>query len=128
MSLIEHTSENILRVRWVRDDAIGIEDTALTQSFLLSPDRVVADWAPRGVDELDSVAIDAVLELKPELVLLGTGARQRFPSQEVMAAFLRRQIGFEVMDNAAAARTYHLLAYEGRRVVVAFLLGNTPSL
>jgi RNA-binding protein len=52
----------------------------------------------------------------------GTGARQAFPAAAFMAGFLRRNIGIEVMDNAAAARTYNLLADEGRRVVAAFIL------
>ena len=59
-------------------------------------------------------------DLKP--VLLGTGERQRFPSPAAMAAMLTRGIGIEVMDNAAAARTFNVLANEGRRVVAGFLL------
>ena len=39
-----------------------------------------------------------------------------------MAALLTRGIGLEVMDNAAAARTFNVLANEGRRVVAGFLL------
>ena len=124
MSLIEHRPEGLLRVRWVRADAIGVEDSSLTRSFLLTPTQLIPDWSPRSVDQIDDSAIDAVLALKPELVLLGTGLRQHFPPQAVMAAFLRRQIGFEVMDNAAAARTYHLLVQEGRQLVVGFLLGH----
>ncbi len=63
-----------------------------------------------------------MLELKPELVILGTGERQVFPAAAFMAGLLRKGIGVEVMDNAAAARTYDLLAGEGRRVVAAFIL------
>ncbi len=124
MSLIEHRPEGLLRVRWVRADAIGVEDASLTTSFLLTPQRLIADWSPSRVDQIDDDAINTVLSLEPELVLLGTGSRQQFPSQAVLAAFLRRQIGFEVMDNAAAARTYHLLAQEGRKLAVGFLLGG----
>jgi uncharacterized protein len=64
-----------------------------------------------------------LLDLKPEVILIGTGARQVFPPAEVMAAALRRGVGIEVMDNAAAARTHAVLAGEGRRVVAAFILG-----
>ena len=55
-------------------------------------------------------------------MLLGTGPRQRFPSAAVMAALLTRGIGIEVMDNAAAARTFNVLASEGRRVVAGFVM------
>ena len=63
-----------------------------------------------------------MLALQPALVLLGTGERQRFPPAAAMAALLTRGIGIEVMDNAAAARTFNVLATEGRRVVAGFLL------
>jgi uncharacterized protein len=39
-----------------------------------------------------------------------------------MATFLSRGVGIEAMDNAAAARTYNLLALEGRRVAGLFLM------
>jgi uncharacterized protein len=55
-------------------------------------------------------------------VLLGTGDHQVFPAAEIMASFLRRGIGVEPMDNAAAARTHTILAGEDRQVVAAFIL------
>ena len=70
-----------------------------------------------------------MLALQPELVVLGTGATQVFPPAAVMAACLTRGIGIEVMTNAAAARTYSVLAGEGRRVVggVRAAAGRLPS-
>jgi uncharacterized protein len=58
-----------------------------------------------------------LLGLDPEVVLLGTGATQVFPAASVMAFCMGRGIGIEVMANAAAARTFNVLASEGRRVV-----------
>ncbi|HET7300968.1 MAG TPA: MTH938/NDUFAF3 family protein, partial [Oleiagrimonas sp.] len=66
--------------------------------------------------------IQPILELEPDVVLLGTGESQAFPSADVMAAFLKRGIGIEPMDNAAAARTHTILAGEDRHVVAAFIL------
>lgn len=59
--------------------------------------------------------------VKPEVLLLGTGARQRFPSPAVLRPLLQAGIGVEVMDTQAAARTYNILMAEGRRVVAALL-------
>ena len=59
---------------------------------------------------------------KPEVVLLGTGARLRFPPAAVLAPLTRAGIGVEVMDTAAACRTYNILAGDGRRVVAALLM------
>lgn len=109
-------------VRWVQAGAVSVDDRPLARSFLLMPQALVEDWPPAAVADLDEAALAAVLALEPELVLLGTGATQRFPAPQVMGYFLSRGIGIEVMDNAGAARTFNLLAGEGRRVVAAFLL------
>ena len=95
----------------------------LVRSLALAPDRLVEDWpAAATAAALEPAHLQPLLELQPELIVLGTGARQAFPPPAVMAACLTRGIGIEVMDNAAAARTYNVLAGEGRRVVVALLL------
>jgi uncharacterized protein len=122
MSLVEHRGEGIHFVRWVRADAVAVDARELTASFLLAPDTIVEHWNPDSIRAIDEAAIDAVLALQPELVLLGTGPTQRMPAPPLLGAFLRRGIGLEAMDNAAAARTFNLLAAEGRRVVAAFLL------
>jgi len=124
MALIEHRPEGHHIVRRVSANGIVVDEREFAASLALAPDRADTAFAPRSVDEIDDAAIDAILALQPALVLLGTGARQRFPAQAVMAAFLRRGIGIEAMDNAAAARTFNLLAAEGRRVVAVFLLGG----
>ncbi|RDI98306.1 hypothetical protein DVT68_14650 [Dyella solisilvae] len=111
-----------LFVRRVDARSITVVDRELTASFLLSPERAVENWPVAASTELNDGHVAAILELKPEVVLLGTGERQVFPPAAFMAGLLRRGVGIEVMDNAAAARTYDLLAGESRRVVVAFIL------
>ena len=66
--------------------------------------------------------LEAIFALAPQLVLLGTGATQKFPATNIRAAFAQRRIGLEVMDVGAACRTFNLLVQEGRRVAAALLL------
>jgi uncharacterized protein len=122
MQLSEDRAEGYLFVRACTPRAITIVDRPLTKSFLLAPDRVVEDWPVSQASEFDVAAADAIAALNPEVVLLGTGEKQVFPPREAMVSLLRRKIGVEVMDNAAASRTYNLLAGEGRRAVAAFML------
>lgn len=96
----------------------------LNSSFYLSPDALYPDWPVRDAGVLTPDDLAALLALNPEVILLGTGRRQRFPSTLVMAACLTRGVGIEVMDNHAAARTFSILAGEGRRVVAGFVLGG----
>ncbi|WP_027484342.1 Mth938-like domain-containing protein [Rhodanobacter sp. OR87] len=122
MDLSLERPEGYIYVRRVGARGITLIDREITRSFLLAPDRAVEDWPVTAVEALDASHVEAVLALRPELVVLGTGERQAFPAAAFMAGFLRKGIGIEVMDNAAAARTYNLLAGEGRRVIAAFIL------
>lgn len=111
-----------LLVRRVGANSITLLDRELSTSFLLAPDRAVENWGVTEASQLDAEHVPGLLALNPELVILGTGERQRFPAAAFMAGFLKKNIGIEVMDNSAAARTYNLLAGEGRQVVAAFIL------
>ena len=98
-----------------------VNDRRLTASFVVAPDTLVEAWPVRDVRQMTPADLDVVLALAPELVVLGTGPTQAFPPAAVMAACLQHGIGLEAMTNAAAARTYSVLAGEGRRVVAAFV-------
>jgi uncharacterized protein len=66
--------------------------------------------------------LEPIFKLQPELVLLGTGARQRFAAAAIRAAFTARKIGLEAMDLGAACRTFNILVQEDRRVAAALFL------
>ena len=80
------------------------------------------DWQIASVAALDAAAAIYLINLAPEILLLGTGARQSFPATAVLREFARAQIGVETMDTAAACRTYNILMAEGRNVVAAIIV------
>ena len=102
---------------WVR---VGADEHR--ESLVIAPDAIVKPWAAGGFEALDEARFERVKALAPEIVLLGTGARQRFPHPRLYRSLHRAGIGVEVMDSAAAARTYNIIAAEGRRVAAAMLL------
>jgi len=122
MQLTEHRNERQLFVRKADAGSVTIIDREYARSLLIDAEQVIEDFPPRRVEELDAAAIQKVLALEPEVVLLGTGARITFPPAAVLAQFLKRRVGLEAMDNAAAARTFNVLIGEGRRAVAVFLL------
>jgi len=122
MQLTEHRNERQLFVRKADASSVTVIDRVYSRSLVLDTDRVIEDFPARRVEDLDAPAIEKVLSLQPEVVLLGTGARITFPPAAVLAEFLKRRIGLEAMDNAAAARTFNVLIGEGRRAVAVFLL------
>jgi uncharacterized protein len=91
-------------------------------NVLVTPERVVTGWTAGGFDTLTEADFTALAELKPEVVLLGTGASLRFPHPRLTRALTDAGIGVEVMDTPAACRTFNVLAAEGRRVVAAVIL------
>ena len=100
---------------------IDINQTRHHGHLLVCPDRPVAAWPVSGFAALRSEDFQALAALEPEVVLLGTGERQRFVSPALTGALARLRIGVECMTTAAACRTYNILMAEGRRVVAAFL-------
>lgn len=127
MQLTHDRAEGYFFIRACKPDAIVVIDRELRKSFAMAPDRVIEDWPVRSIGELDEAALSMLLELEPELVLIGSGQRQGFPPRERLLPLLAQGIGVEVMDNAAACRTYNLLAAEGRRVIAAFILAGHAS-
>ena len=122
MELNLERPRDYLFVRRADAHTVVVGDQPFTASIILARDKVIDDWGVADVAAMTPDQVEPIIALKPDVVLLGTGARQRFPSQEVLAAFLRRGVGVEVMDNAAAARTWDILASEGRNVVAGFVL------
>jgi uncharacterized protein len=117
---LEHPDHEFL-LRGADGTVAVVNERRLGASFILAPDRLIEGWAATDPRALGPVDMEPLLALEPEVVLLGTGATQVFPPAAAMAACLGRGVGLEVMNNAAAARTFNVLASEGRRVVAGFL-------
>jgi uncharacterized protein len=92
-----------------------------TGPLLVRPEGEVLGWGVESFETLGPEHFERLLELQPELVLVGTGERQRFPHPRLTAALASARIGFEVMDTRAACRTYNILVSEGRMVLAALL-------
>jgi uncharacterized protein len=91
-------------------------------SIVVLAEEVRHDWEPASFDELSEAHFSYFLPLKPEILLLGTGARQRFPHPRLYRALTHAGIALECMDTPAACRTYNILVAEDRKVLAAILL------
>lgn len=101
---------------------INVSDTLISRSFILSPERVIENWPPQQHTEITLAHLQVALDLKPEILIIGTGPALHFPAAEIMADIQRRGIGLEVLDTSAACRTYNVLVSENRNVVAALLM------
>lgn len=103
-------------------DGIRVGELVITRSVILSATEVVTEWPVEDPEALSLEALQPALRLAPEVLILGTGPSIRFPDAALFAALAGRGIGLEVMDTAAACRTYNVLASEDRPVVAALIL------
>lgn len=104
------------------ETSIEINGRKFGSSLVIAPDAVDASWSPTSPGDLQCEHFTGIIELKPELVLLGTGLKLTFPAVETYAELIKIGIGVEVMDTGAACRTYNILMGEGRRVIAGLIL------
>ena len=109
-------------------DEAGVEINAIPyrRSLLVMPEMAPVDWPVASFDALTAEHFAQIDAARPDVVILGTGPRQRFIHPRLITALTARRIGVETMDNAAACRTYNILMAEGRRVALALIL-ETPA-
>ncbi len=104
------------------DGYVEINKTPYAHAVVLSSDGAISEWSPQSFDDLEAHHFSQLVDLKPELIIIGTGKRQRFPKPELLKALISAKIGFEIMDSQAACRTYNILVGEGRQVLLALIV------
>ena len=102
-------------------DGIIINNQNYRQSLVLSPEAISCPWSVNSIDELDEINTQIIIDMNPDVVLLGTGEQQRFPEARIYALFGQAGIGLEVMNNGALCRTFNILVAEDRAVVAAII-------
>jgi uncharacterized protein len=104
-------------------DASGVEINAVrfTYSLIVMPEVPPGAWPVASFDALTAENFASIEAARPDVVILGTGARQRFVHPKLITALTARRIGVECMDNKAACRTYNILMAEGRKVALALI-------
>ena len=122
MKLTLESSSRLNLIRAYSSAEIRVGEQSLHASCIVTADKLITEWEPRSYAELAPPHLEAILALQPELVLLGTGAAQRFPAAAIRSVFMARGVGLEVMDLGAACRTYNILVQEERRVAAALFL------
>lgn len=126
MKLHSTVTQSYQTVTAYESGAVDINLKRFTINLVVMPEAIPVPWLVADFDHLSAenfVEIDAML---PDVVILGTGQRQRFVHPRLTSALTARQVGVECMDNQAACRTYNILMAEGRRVALA-LIFDGPS-
>jgi uncharacterized protein len=122
MELYDDSSAENHLIRAYAEGEITVNNTVVRDSLVLMPDQLHTDWPPACLADLNREHIAFIAGLEPQIVLLGTGNTLQFPDNALLTPLMECHIGMEIMDTAAACRTYNLLVTEGRRVAAALFM------
>lgn len=103
------------------EKSVEVNGSSFSRSLVIMQERIISDWRPETFQQLTENDFSELLELGPDMVLLGTGPQQQFPTPELYRSLIDAGIGVEIMTTPAACRTYNILTSEGRRVIAALL-------
>lgn len=111
-------------VRHYRPGALRVGATEYEHSLVITPRGGAQRWDPQDFQSLQAVHLEAFLayEPRPELILLGTGEKQRFLPRDYIGPLINAHVGVEIMTSAAAARTWNIVLGEGRQALAAILI------
>lgn len=110
------------RIRAYDTGSIRINETDYDEPLIVMPETLITRWQAPPLAEMAAADFADLIEHEREIILLGTGRRQLFPPARLIADLARQGVGLEVMDTAAACRTYNVLMAEDRRVAAALLM------
>ncbi|VAW81167.1 hypothetical protein MNBD_GAMMA12-3465 [hydrothermal vent metagenome] len=119
LSLDDNTAEFL--VHEYTNEYIRINNTQHTHSIVISY-NALQNWAPQSMDHLTEEHLTALLHRQPEMILIGTGKSIQFPHPKILQPAYKRHVGVEIMDTAAACRTFNMLASDGRKVVAGLII------
>lgn len=121
MTLTLHRGEGVHQIRSVSAEGILINHSLYTKPLIISADTLIDEWPAHSAKQFSEELFRPVLEMNPDLLLIGTGATQVFLDQKLHCFLLAAGIGVEVMTTAAACRTFNVVMSEGRNAVAALL-------
>jgi uncharacterized protein len=117
---LDNSDGNIIRS--YRPGELRLNNDVFHDNLIISADKIITDWQPAATQAMVLQDFQLALELKPEIILFGSGPQQQFPASALMVSIMQQGIAIEVMDTAAACRTFNVLVGEYRAVVAALLL------
>ena len=120
-SVADQSIGNIIQA--YTDESVMVNRVKFTRSLVIMAEQIIPDWKPESFEGLTEADFVSILEMRPDLVVLGTGPKQQFPMPALYQSLTNAGIGVEVMNTPAACRTYNILTSEGRKVIAALLFG-----
>jgi len=114
---LDSTAANVISA-W-EDGTVRVGDTWYSGHLILTPETIIKNWQVTRPENLQLSHLEPVIDLDPEVIIVGTGLQLIFPNTSLTELLAKKKIGLEIMGTPAACRTYNVLVHEGRRVAAA---------
>lgn len=124
MKFTEHRDPTVNMIQHYQPNQVHVNQQTLNNSVIITQQHLLNDWPITHIDQLEQSHLDALLALRPEVLIIGTGEQQHFPPPKWFGYCIEHGVSLEVMSNAAACRTYNVLTTEERIVVLGLILGQ----
>jgi uncharacterized protein len=111
-------------VRSYHPKRVQIDGDQFDCSLIVTATQLITRWPVTQIEELNETTWQPILQLKPDLVIVGTGDQQQFLPPEQVLLIHHARLGLEVMNNKSACYTYNALIAEGRNVVLALIMSK----
>ena len=122
---LEPDHASVQAIQAAQTDWVQVDGQRIDASVVLGSHGERQDWHCASIDDLSEAHFEQICALRPELVIFGSGPKQRFVHPKMYQSLISAGIGIETMDTLAACRTYNVLASEDRHVVAALII--TPA-
>lgn len=122
MSLTLDENHAMYQIRAFKPGFIQVNQQTYTHSIVVAPEKIIEDWAPQHISKLSREHLQMLTQLHPAILIIGTGEELQFPAIELYGDLINEGIGVEIMDTAAACRTYNILTAEHRNVIAALII------
>lgn len=117
MEIVPDSEQALNQITSFQPGQIKIKDEVFDHPIIIMPQKILP-WT----GDLSRATCESWLAYQPQVILIGTGAKTIFPTQEIMALFWQKKIGVEVMTTSSACRTFNILSSEGRQVLAALVV------
>lgn len=122
MKLHSNATQQYQTVTAYDDSSVEINAIRFAHSLIVLPELQPQAWDVQHFSQLQAAHFAPIEALQPDVVILGTGARQHFIHPKHISGLTNSRIGVECMDSKAACRTYNILMAEGRKVALAIII------
>lgn len=124
MLLAEDNNSSHYQIRAYQSGEIVINDSTYKNSLIITPSTLMTHWEPKTINDINPESLQPLIEINPDIILLGTGDHFVSPPQQQLSPLYQAGLSVDIMSTGTACRTFIALSSENRNVAAALLIDS----